>query len=78
MMYLFSLGDTLSCYLTGSNQLICDSSERCSKLVVSTEELADDRWYHLTVAGNESGSYLLLEDHFRVIAHAEAETFVAV
>jgi len=78
LMYLFSLGESLSCYLSGSNQVMCDSSERCQKLAVETDELVEERWFHLTISGNSEGGYMLLEDHFKVLGEDHNPGFVAL
>ena len=65
LSYAFSIPKSFSCSFTSSANLICESSEVCEKLNVSTKAVAINEWVHLTVAGSQkpSESYVALETH---------------
>jgi len=68
LSYAFKIDGSFQCYFTGSNQLICESEERCEKLLVETSVIQINQWAHLTVSGRpSSGSFLALESNTRTL-----------
>lgn len=62
LMYLFSFEDSVSCYITFSKSIMCDTPAR-QKLQVKSPMLVPGKWLHITLSvSTDEESYLQLSD----------------
>lgn len=75
IMYLFSFENSIACYFTLSNSVMCDSPNR-QKLQVLADEVVPGHWIHLTFSARSDGfAYLQLSDQTDVVGYDETSKF---
>mmetsp|Transcript_29256 Transcript_29256/g.28358 ORF Transcript_29256/g.28358 Transcript_29256/m.28358 type:complete len:95 (+) Transcript_29256:300-584(+) len=63
LSYAFVIPKAFGCYFSGSKTLVCESSQVCDKLNITTAKVVPNEWVHLTVSGSKTKrlSYSSLE-----------------
>ena len=75
-MYAFE--NSVSCFFTISQSLMCDTANR-AKLEVISDQIVAGKWIHMVLSIQSSGSaYLLLHDNSKVIAVDEVTDFALI
>ena len=71
IQYAFIIDQSIQCYFSAGYKLICESFEKCEKMIVDSSALVVNKWAHISIGGlADVSSYLSLDfDDAQVAQH---------